>query len=236
MNLSFNFILERIGMEKFLILQSIRQKSFYHEAFPEDLKELESAGYIEKMKNGSYKTTNRGNSFLEQATEGFVDPDTIELADSLIKEYETRGKAVGKKKEIESRLSWFIGASYFSNKAIYDAVVRYLDTHKEYTMTLENLIWKQPSLMAVHKNLKDSMLFNEIMSHNKDIDERLYFDPKFMDSTIKWLIAVSKLPAPPSGMPEGYYLSGSRTEDKTIIARIKMLFYKKLKKQQNELE
>lgn len=230
MNLAFEYILERMGMNKFLVLQSVRQKSFYHDAFQEELKELEESEYIEKMKNGSYKTTNKGNSFLEQATEGYTDPEIISLSKLLIEEYESRGKQPGKKKEIESRLSWFIGASYFSNAAIQNAVKRYLDEHPDYTMTLENLIWKQPSLMSTHKNLKDSTLFNEIMKYNKTIDERLYFDPKFMNPTIKWLVAVSKLPVPPTGMTKDYYITGVRNKDKEMIDNYKHLLYNEIKK------
>lgn len=230
MNIAFDFILEKMGMNRFLILQSVRQKSIYHEAFEEDLRELEETGYIEKMKNGSYKATSKGCAFLEQATEVNVDQDTIVLADRLISEYESKGKSAGKRREIESRLAWFISASYFSDNAIIDGVSSYLAENPQYTMSLENLLWKQPSVFSAHKSLKDSRLFSEIMKKNDNISDRIYFDNKFVNSKIKWLIAVSKLPVPPTGMDDKDYLTGDRNEDRMAITRIKRILYENIKK------
>lgn len=219
MYISFDLITQRMSLLSFLALQSIKQKDSYAEAFKEELPPLEEQGYIEKCKNGNYKLTQKGGAFLTSVTESPVDPGIESLAEALIAMYEGRGKKPGKRLEIISRLAWFVDASMFNDNIIQEAVSGYLATSGEYTSSLENLIWKPQNLMAVHKNLKDSKLFDLISSRYGIL--RFKYDDISKSKENKWLTAVSKLPDPPSKINPEYTFTGDVKKDMQAISRIK---------------
>lgn len=227
MYISFDLITQKMDLYAFMVLQAIKQKDSFYDAWDNELKDLQESGYIEKCKNGSYKLTSKGSSFLTSVTEGEVPSGIKELAEELIAMYNARGKSVGRKMEVESRLSWFVDASMFNDNTIKDAVAGYLAVSGEYTSSLENLIWKPQSLMSVHKHLKDSKLFDLIAS--KYGVTSLKSEETSKSKEMKWLMAVSKLPAPPKTASPGCTFTGDAAQDAEAIKRIKIQLYKKLR-------
>lgn len=227
MYISFDLIAQKMDLHSFMVLQAIKQKESFCEVWTDELKELQDHGYIERCKNGSYKLTSKGSSFLTSITEGNIPVEVKELAEELIAMYNARGKNVGRKMEIESRLAWFVDASMFSDNTIKDAVAGYLAVAGEYTSSLENLIWKPQSLMSVHKHLKDSKLFDIIAS--KYGVTSLKTEETTKSKEMRWLMAVSKLPDPPKNASPGSTFTGDALQDAEAIKRIKIQLYKKLR-------
>lgn len=229
MYINFDAISQRMDMIHFFVLQSIKQKDKYHEAYPDVLVNLENEAYIQKLKNGGYKLTGKGTSFLFMVTEIQADSDVYNLAEKLVDIYEESGRKFGKRAEIASRLAWFISATMFNDQVIIDTVENYVKERGEYSLTLENLIWKPSSVFSVHKNLRESTLFDIIYNKYKVIDPRFFFDENFIDKDIRWMLAVSKLPDPPKKIAEESTFTGSSAGDKEAIARIKKRLYNRIR-------
>lgn len=229
MYINFDAIEQRMDITHFFVLQSIKQKDKYYEAYPDVLINLESEGYIQKLKNGGYKLTSKGISFLFMVTEIQVDSGVYSLAEKLIYIYEESGRKFGKRAEIVSRLAWFISATMFNDEVIIDTVKGYVKERGEYSMLLENLIWKPSSVFSVHKNLKESTLFDIMYNKYKVIDPRFFFDENFIDKDIRWMLAVSKLPDPPKKIAEESTFTGSSAGDKEAINRIKKRLYNRIR-------
>lgn len=229
MFIDFGAIEQRMDMIHFIVLQSVKQKDNYHEAYPECVMDLKEEGYIEQQKNGGYRLTEKGNTFLFMVTEIHAGEEANALASRLIDMYERRDKKYGKRAEVISRIAWFISASMFSDSAIESAVEDYLSSSGEYTMALENLIWKPVNAFTVHKNLKDSKLFDIIYNKHKVIDPRFFFDDKFRDKDVRWMLAVSKLPEVPKKISDECTFTGSVKGDEEAITRIKKRLYDRIR-------
>lgn len=235
MYISFDFILQRMSMTDFLVLQSIKQKDLYHKIIDDEcIERLVNEGFLGLQKNGEPKLTKAGNSFLHAATDAPASPEIIKLRDELCSMYESQNKPIGKKMEVASRLSWFVNASFFNDNIIKSTVAEYLASSGKYTSSLENLIWKPANIMTVHKNLKDSMLFDLIVSKNNAINLDFYFDPKYQTKSLKYAIAVSKLPDPAANIPKEMTMTGSREGDIKAIREVKRVFFNYIRKKEED--
>lgn len=221
MYINFDAISQRMDMTHFFVLQSIKQKDKYHEAYPDVLVNLENEAYIQKLKNGGYKLTGKGTSFLFMVTEIQADSDAYNLAEKLVDIYEESGRKFGKRAEIASRLAWFISATMFNDQVIIDTVENYVKERGEYSLTLENLIWKPSSVFSVHKNLRESTLFDIIYNKYKVIDPKFFFDDKYRDKEMQWMLAIGKLPSIPRSISKDATFTGSAKGDEEAILRIK---------------
>lgn len=213
-------------------LLAIRQKDeFFIKGIPEeDINIYLTIGYIEKLKNGNYRLTKKGNGFIIAVeTPGLTD-EISETQKILVNIYENRGKEIGVSvKEVESRLVWFMGNTNFKKDVVIDGVERYLDSCGEYTMSLCNLIWKPPSVaFSVHKNLKDSRLFDIIVKKYR-FDPEEYFNEE-KNKEVKWLFAVSKLPDPPLKASSDILFTLDAKKDRERIRNIKTYLYNYLRK------
>lgn len=227
MYISFDLISQRMSVISFLALQSIKQKDVYHLACEDETAALIEEGYAERCKNGSIKLTSKGSSFLESVSNMEITPEVEELTDKLMALYISRGKKVGRRLEVASRLAWFVSTSLFKDKLIEDAVSEYLTTSGEYTSSLENLIWKPQNVMTVHKSLKDSRLYDIIATKYKLNSTKLEETNKSRE--MRWMTAIAKLPEPPKNLCVDYTFTGSASKDIEVIRRIKKHLLEKLR-------
>ncbi|MDC7251013.1 MAG: hypothetical protein PQJ49_13955 [Sphaerochaetaceae bacterium] len=149
------------------------------------------------------------------------------LVDALIENYQTRNKHTGTKLEVQDRLIWFIAQTGFSTKVILSAVEEYLTLNSEYTKSLENLIWTPSSkAFSVHKNLKDSKLFDFICNKYK-LNDTFIIENKG-GKYVQWLHDVAMLEVPKK-LPDEVYFTGSAQTDLEHSDKIKKLYLKNLK-------
>jgi len=205
------------------LLQKIFQKEeFLLEGFLDRFKHFLDLGLIQYLKDKEntikgIRISKKGKKFLSDLeTKGYTDTIGI-ILDKLIGMYEVEDKIIGKKLEVKSRLIWFTEQTGFSPTIIIKSVQEYLDNNPEYTMSLENLLWKPQSVaFSVHKNLKQSKLFDVINTKYK-LDETFFL--KTMNKHNEWLFSVAKL-SPPRKGDDHIYFTGSYKGDLEHINKI----------------
>lgn len=211
------------------VLQKIFQKEEkLLEPFLDRFNILEELGLIQylKGKEGQAKgvrISRKGKSFLSQLQTMSYTDSIGSLVESLISLYKTNGKHVGNKLEVQSRLIWFIAQTGFSPKVIRLTVEEYLLDNPEYTMSLENLIWKPASIaFSVHKQLKGSKLY-DCICFKYDLNQTFLIETK-KNKAIEWLQSVSNLNVP-KGVGSELYFTGSYQGDVEQVKKIEEYYF-----------
>lgn len=216
------FILQKIFQKEFILLEP-------HLSEFERLLDLDLIQYLKGKANTveGVRISKKGKTFLNQVeTMGYTD-DIGKLVNMLVELYEARQKPIGNELEVQSRLIWFLSQTGFSGKVIYEAIEEYLMNNDTYTMSLENLIWRpQSKAFSVHKNLKDSRIYDYICKKYRMNQAFFIKDNKGVD--ISWLSSVANL-TPPKKASEELYFTSSYDGDMKHIQKIKKMYLNKSK-------
>ncbi len=210
-------------------LLMIRQREPTADGIPKErIDEYIGNRFIEQQKNGKYKITPRGGSVLTLIETPGLTPEIEGIRDAVVRLYDSFGRDPGAVKEVEKRLVWFVSNTNFRKGPIVDAVQEHLETSGEYTMRLENLIWKPGNAFASRMSLADSKLFDLILKRYK-LNSDLYLR-EGQNKEINWLFAVSRLPDPPGKMDPSLTMTGSVETDIDMIRLIKEELGRRLRK------
>lgn len=216
------------------ILQKIFQKeTTLLEPHIKDFKKLLDLELIQYLKGKEntvegVRISKKGKTFLNQLEDLNYTDELGVLIDKLIELYEINNKDYGNKLEIQSRLGWFISQTGFGSSQIMEIVEKYLDENREYTLKLENLIWRpQSQAFSVHKNLKDSRLF-EMFRIKWNLDESFYIKDK-KGVEMDWLSKISSL-EPSKKLKKELYFTGSYESDMQHIVKLKNKYFRKIRK------
>lgn len=188
------------------------------------LKKYATMGLTQNLKSkGSefsiVRLSRKGKAFMTAVEQIDLTEEIAELVETLVSEYTSVNKFVGNKLEVQSRLAWFIAHTGFNVTTIRDVAVDYLTDNTEYTLSLENLIWKPPSkAFSVHKNLKDSKLFDLICTKFK-LDHN-FLEGSKKNKSFTWLQNISMLKIP-KNLSKDMYLTDSYNEDINLINKLK---------------
>lgn len=229
MYINFKLLYEKgILMTELITLLAINQKEAHL------LKEIpfeyfEEQGWIEYTKQGKtpeekVRLSKNGKALVDALTTRGASEEILNTVTELVELYEHYGKEPGNTLEIRDRLIWFINATGFGVKPIKDCVETYLSNSGDYTMRLDNLLWKpQSSAFSVSFNLSDSRLF-DIMIKRYKLPINFFLKPSDK-RTVKetWLFDMLKLKVP-SKLPEEQYWTGSEEGDKEALKRLKSQF------------
>lgn len=195
-----------------LIIQSIPE---------EGIKLFEEKGFIEKLKNGSYKISKKGASYLEVIETPAITDEISRVLGVLIDLYSSYGKDIGvSRKEAQKRLCWFMSNTNFRSSVVISAVEEYLQNNPDYTLSLCNLIWKPASqAFSVHMTLNTSKLF-DLIAGKFGFNTAPYFKEN-QNKNLEWLFAVSRLPNPPANPDPAMLFTFNSKNDKKRITEIK---------------
>ena len=194
-------------------LLMIRQKEEMASAIPkEKIDSYKASGYIELQKNGKWKITPRGGSLLMLIETPGLTPEVEGIRDRIVGVYNDMGKDTGAIKEVEKRLIWFVAN---------------IDLKREYTMRLDNLIWKPSNVYSVHMSLSESTLFDTIIKMYGMTSDLYLRENK--NKELAWLFAVSRLPDPPKKIDKEYTITGDVKMDIERISDIKKELGRRLK-------
>lgn len=190
---------------------------------------LEEQGLIEFIKGGKTKEekvrlSKNGKALLDGLTTNGATEEILSLVQELVTMYDSYGKETGNTLEVRDRLIWFIGATGFGVKAIKTTIEDYVSESGDYTLKLDNLIWKpQSSAFSINFNLSDSRLFDIIIKKFK-LPINFFLKPSDK-RTVKdnWLFDVMKLKVP-SKLSDDMYWTGSEKGDKEALTRLKKQF------------
>lgn len=217
-----------ISPAEVLTLLAIQQReTFVFKDIPYEY--FEEQGLIEYTKTGKTKEervrlSKNGSALLKALSTPGATEEVLHMVEELIELYEDHGKETGNKLEIRNRLIWFVNATGFGLKAIKTIVEDYLFNSGDYTLKLDNLIWKpQSSAFSIHYSLSDSRLFDLIVKKYK---LPINFFLKTSDKrTVKesWLFDIMKLKVP-SRLPEEFYWTGSYESDLKKHKELQKLF------------
>lgn len=216
------------------ILQKIFQKeSILLEPHLSDFKRLFDLGLIQYLKGKEntiegVRISKKGKTFLNQLEDLEYSDEIGKLNEKLIELYEVNQKHGGNKLEIQNRLTWFISQTGFGADQIIKVIEEYLMNNREYTMSLENLIWKpQSKAFSVHKNLKDSRLY-DLFCKKYSMDESFFIENN-KGVELEWLYAVAHL-NPSKKLENDLYFTGSYESDLEHIKKIKIKYLNKIRK------
>lgn len=160
-----------------------------------------------KEKHLSIRLSKNGKAFLDALSTKGLTEDISNLTEDLIGLYDSYSKETGNHLEIQKRLVWFIEETGFGPKAVKNAVEQYLTDSGDYTMRLDNLIWKGQSLaFSIHFNLKDSKLFDIITKQFNMPKNFLINQNKTVEETWVWDICKLKIP---KKLPSELYMTGA---------------------------
>ena len=238
MYINFKILLQKnITESQFILLQKIAQKELLlikadNKTTQKNIKYLLEQGYIQYLKNSNEKDikniriSKKGKQLL-LAIETPLYSDYIgKLLNELISIYESNGKYIGNKLEVQNRLVWFVANTGFNYKTIINAVEEYITENPEYTKSLENLIWSPPSkAFSVHKHLKDSKLF-DIISNKFKLNDKFFIDNKNKLET--FLFDISKIQLPKK-MDKKYYFTGGYKTDQEHLLFLRKELLKRIK-------
>ena len=191
--------------------------------------ELNLVTYVKPVKDiyNSVRLSKNGKTFLDAlTTKGFTE-EVGNLLKKLTELYELSNKDTGNLLEVRKRLIWFIEETGFSEKVIYNAVDTYLTDNSEYTMNLDNLLWRAPSkAFSVHYNLKDSRLFDIISKQFRLPITFFVKDSITVEET--WLRAISHLNIPKK-LDNSLYFTGSYKTELEFQQMLKVKLAEKMK-------
>lgn len=209
-------------------LLMIRQKEEMANTIPkEKIDSYKASGYIELQKNGKWKITPRGGSLLMLIETPGLTPEVEGIRDRIVGVYNDMGKDTGAVKEVEKRLVWFVANTNFKEEPIVRAVISHIDLKREYTMRLDNLIWKPSNVYSIHMSLSESTLFDTIIKIYGMTSDLYLRENK--NKELAWLFAVSRLPDPPKKMDKEYTITGDVKMDIERISDIKKELGRRLK-------
>lgn len=219
-----------ILMTELITLLAINQKEAHLlEAIPYET--LEADNLIEFIKAGKTKEekvrlSKNGKALLDAITTKGSTEELLNTVNELTILYESYSKETGNLLEVRDRLIWFVGATGFGLSAIKGVIEDYIISSGDYTLRLDNLIWKpQSTAFSVHFTLSDSRLFDLII---KKFKLPVHFFLKPSDKrTVKdvWLFDIMKLKVPTKLPPEMYW-TGSEAGDKEALLKLKSQFRK----------
>lgn len=213
-------------------LLAIRQKEkpVIESISNEDLEVYQSFGFVENKGKGMIRLTNKGTSFLTTVETPIVTDDILDTLNGMISIYEGNGKEIGVSRlEAQSRLAWFMCNTNFKKDLIIGITKQYVQESNEYTLSLCNFIWRpQSSAFSIHKNLKDSKLF-DLISFKYGLNTEYYFKDS-QNALMKWLFAVSRLPNPPAKSDDDCWFTGNSKQDKERLIGIKTCLLNILRK------
>lgn len=216
-----------LASELFTLMLINQKEAIYLRDIPFD--QLEEDGLISFLKGSGTKEERvrlspNGKALLDALTTRGVSEDVLELSTKLVELYEDYGKESGNLIEIRDRMGWFISTTGFSPKVILNAVEDYLTIGGDYTMRLDNLIWKPQSVAySVNYSLSDSRLF-ELIRKKFNLPITFYLKPSDKRKVKEtWLYDIMKLKVP-KGLPEECYWTGNEKEDKEALQRLKKQF------------
>ncbi len=166
-----------LTIKQWLIIQLIHQKESEQlrallQDNPQHLVWFEDKGLIKfvktpKDKFKSVRIDKKGKDILSKCCIKDNSPEIEQLCSDVMEEYEALGKATGTRLNVLDRLIWFLSVTDFEIDEVKEAVEAYLHDNDEYTKRLDNLIWTpQSTAFSVHKNLKDSILFDMLNKEN----------------------------------------------------------------------
>lgn len=179
-----------------------------------------------KAKHLSVRLSKQGKVFLDSLlTKGFTE-EIGGLLEELMEMYKNEGKETGNHLEIQNRLIWFVETTGFGPNAIKKVIDQYLSDSGDYTMRLDNLLWKPASLaFSVHPTLKDSKLFDMITKTFKlPIN---YYVNQNRSTEENWLWDVSQMKIP-QRLDSEYYFTGSAKSDKAFQDKLKKMLQDKI--------
>lgn len=209
-------------------LLMIRQNEEMADVIPkEKIDSYKASGYIEPQKNGKWKITPRGGSLLMLIETPGLTPEVEGIRDRIVGVYNDMGKDTGAIKEVEKRLVWFVANTNFKEEPIVRAVISHIDLKREYTMRLDNLIWKPSNVYSVHMSLSESTLFDTIIKMYGMTSDLYLRENK--NKELAWLFAISRLPDPPKRMDKEYAITGDVKMDIERISDIKKELGRRLK-------
>jgi hypothetical protein len=174
----------------------------------------------------SVRLTKNGKAFLDALCTKDLTQDIGDLTKELIALYEYDGKETGNALEVQKRLVWFIQETGFGPQAIKTVVENYISSSGEYTMRLDNLIWKGQSLaFSIHFHLKESRLF-ELFTKTYNLPTHFFISPT-RSSEDQWLWDLSQLKIPKKANSD-FYFTGSAKGDQEFQDKIKKVLKEKI--------
>ena len=186
-----------------------------------------SKGLVEKLKNGNLRMTPRGGSLMTLIETPGLTPEIEALRDAAIRLYKKYDKETGILKEVEKRLCWFMSTTSFKGGPVMDAIKEHLDTRGDYTMRLDNLIWKPGNVFQARMSLSESVLF-DMIAKKYGLNSDAYLKEN-RNKEMAWLFAVAGLPDPPARADASITLTGSVSGDKEAIRKIKGILGRKIR-------
>lgn len=212
------------------ILFKINQKEsvlLEHEDFSK-FENLKLISYLKapKAKHLSIRLSKEGKAFMDSLlTRGFTE-EIGGLIDELMQLYNDNSKETGNHLEIQRRMIWFIEETGFGPIAIKKVIDQYLSDSGDYTMRLDNLIWKPASVaFSVHPVLKDSRLF-ELITKTFNIPIHYYINQNRSVEEC-WLWDVSQIKIP-QRLDSEYYFTGSAKGDQAFQDKLKKMLQDKI--------
>ena len=219
--------------QQFLVLQKIFQKDFLLlKDNEQDIKYLLEQNLIQYLSSDKGKhllenlrVSKKGVNLLNNISEKDYTDEIGVLLKNLTDLYERENKYIGNELEVRNRLIWFVAQTGFNTKTISNIVEEYLMENTEYTLSLENLIWKpQSKAFSVHKNLKDSKLY-DLICKKYNLNYDFFLKDIDKNKTLKWLKAVALLPYPPKNIDTKLLFTGDRLKDIAHINSIRLEYY-----------
>lgn len=229
MYINFKLMHEKgIYLSELYILIAINQKeAFLVEKIPYEY--FEEQGLIEFTKQGKtledkVRLSKNGKALLDALTTKGATEELLSTTQELVDIYEGYGKETGNILEIRNRLIWFVQATGFGLNAIKTMVEDYVSNSGDYTLRLDNLIWKpQSSAFSIHYSLSDSRLFDLIVK-KYNLPVAFFLKPSDKRTAREsWLFDIMKMKVP-SKLPDEMYWTGSEKGDKEALIRLKKQF------------
>lgn len=209
----------KISQREFVLLENV------------DFTKFEEMGLVTYLKGKSgpenVRLTASGKALMQDINTPGMNEEIGELTESLMELYSSYNYDAGNPIDIKDKLVWFCTETNFSVGAVKTVVEEYLSRRSDYTMKLDNLIHKAQNVFTVHKNLKDSKLF-ELFQKKYNLPLTYFLNPIGNTKKEVWLFDCSKLKIPSKLGPE-FYWTGSREGDEEALTRLKKEFRKILK-------
>jgi len=123
----------------------------------------------------SIRLTKKGKEFYRNSQILDYTKEDEALLEHLSAIYESVEKPIGNEVKVKQLLAWFCAETGYSRQMVYKAIKFYISTMVEqnkelYISTLENLLWKPPSVFSTKWTLADSKLYQYIQEHKKEMN------------------------------------------------------------------
>lgn len=89
--------------------------------------------------------------------------------------YQAIGKPIGNDIRVKQQLAWFRAETQYSRRMIFKAIKTFIGVMEDngkvkYIPSLENLLWKAPSVFSTKWTLGDSKLYQFIQEHKRELN------------------------------------------------------------------